>query len=311
MKKPVVLFCSLFLAAVALNAQNSFNGINFGGATGLYSIPTGRIGWERSANVGLDFGYHAIINNHDYRPNRGNEWGIAGIGNVTASLFKWMELSFAFDIQPNFSYWVPAGPGGFNEFKAQKNNDFILGYKVQLPTNIKNPDFPAIALGGNVQFNNAGDYDWFSYTALQFYAAATYSSAFFTMPAETTLVIGKTFTIDAQTRFGANIANNSDIDFGMGFDLILLPDILRNYIHWIIDYSNFGYGANSWPNTVSPETSSPWYRGILNTGIRVDLAMIPALSKFKFIVDLTLNDLFDHDSRAFAVGLVFGLPVVK
>jgi hypothetical protein len=151
----------------------------------------------------------------------------------------------------------------------------------------------AIALGGNIQAHNLGSNKPWRRNAGQVYVAVTYAGEFFSWPAETTVVLGKTFIEKDK---------NSDIDFGMGFDLILLPKIFQNYVHWITDFANFSYSA-------SPVGANSIFRGVLNTGIRIDLASIPALSKFKFAVDLTLTDALD-DNRSFAVGGVFGIPIL-
>jgi hypothetical protein len=124
--------------------------------------------------------------------------------------------------------------------------------------------------------------------------AVTYAGDFFNMPAETTVVIGKTFI--------ENYKTDSSIDFGMGFDLILLPKVFDNYVHWITDFANFSY-------SVDPFGADHRYRGVLNTGIRVDLSVIPALNKFKFVIDALVADAFDAD-RSFSIGAVFGIPVL-
>jgi hypothetical protein len=255
----VILFAAL---SPGLDAQTkSLKGMNLNGATGLYSIPTGRIGWERSADIGIDFGYHTIFDDK-----------INHIPALGISLFKWVELSLAFDVQPDI--------GDNNE------DDLLLGFKVQLPTTST-----AVAVGGNFQAINMGDDT--DETALQLYVAVTYPATFFGMPSETSLVVGKTFIADH---------SDSNIDFGMGFDLILLPDIFQNYIHWITDFANFQYSLDSWK-------SNAYSRGVINTGIRVDIAAAPALSKYKFVVDVMITDCFDDDERALSLGLSAGIPL--
>jgi hypothetical protein len=286
----------LIVMPKAAAQSQSLKSTSLNGVTGLYSIPSGRIGWERSRDLGLDLGYHAIINDD----------GAAHIPTVTLSLFKWIEVSAAFDIQPDRNYWYLDNL--ILKRGTAKNDDLLFGVKVQLPTNVTNSNNPALAVGTNIHLVNFADDDKnaspadFVYTAFQFYAAASYAGSFFTMPAETTVVVGKTIY--------AGYDNNSDVDFGMGFDLILLPDVFQRYIHWIIDFANFDYSDNSWPNSLYHGTGSPWYRGILSTGIRVDLANIPALSKFKFAVDIIFNDLFDNHSRSFTIGAMFGIPIL-
>ncbi|MDR1862997.1 MAG: hypothetical protein LBQ67_03655, partial [Treponema sp.] len=212
------------LSAQTSPASSSLKGMSFNGATGLYSIPTGRIGWERTSNLGLDLGYHTVFAHKK-----------AGhIPKVGLSLFKWVELSGAFDIQPK------------NVYTYDNGTDFIGGMKVQLPFSKT-----AVAIGGNIQALNLGK-NTARYNAGQVYLAITYAGEFFSMPAETTVVLGKTFIEDR---------TDSDIDFGMGFDLILLPKIFQNYIHWVTDFSNFSY-------SIEPIGAYSAYRGVLNSGIR-------------------------------------------
>jgi hypothetical protein len=258
-----------FLALPVLGAQ-SLKGMSLNGATGLYSIPTGRIAWERSSDLGLDFGYHTVI----------NDGRAANIPAFAISLFKWVEFSAAFDIQPN------------NRTYGKDNNDFITGAKIQFPfTNT------AIALGGNFQAINLSNEN-FGYKAGQVYVAFTYAGQFFTMPAETTVVVGKTF----RERDAFRGKTNSDIDFGMGFDMVLLPKVFQNWIHWITDFANFSYSDDAFG-------ASAIYRGVLNTGLRIDLAQIPALSKFKFAIDVVAADAFDQ-GRSLIIGVVFGIPIL-
>jgi hypothetical protein len=282
----ILVFGILCFAVPVLCAQNagtSLKGMTLNGATGLYTVPSGRIGWERSANVGLDFGGSFNFIEHN------------GIVKAGASLFKWVELTAAVDLQPMGGTYAPnsrAGlPYSFDDGKF--DNDLLFGAKVQFPTGKT-----AIAVGGNVQALSRDEH-W--QAAGQIYAAATYGGTFFSWPAEVTAALGYTFTKKG----------HSDFDFGMGFDMVLLPNVLKNFVHWVVDYSNFSYSVDSLG-------TDPWYRGALNTGIRVDLASIPALGKFKFIVDLMFLDILDGDNgwsggegRTLGVALVFGLPLMK
>jgi hypothetical protein len=238
--------------------------MSLNGSTGLYSIPSGRIAGDSSSDFCLDIGYHAIIHNEK----------AAHVPKLAASLFKWLEISAAFDIQPQGSYFY------------DRSADFIGGSKIQFLLNNT-----ALALGGNFQAINIGKDA--NLMAGQAYLAATYSGRFFTMPADTTLVLGKTF-----------MENNPywDIDYGMGFDMILMPQTFGNFIHWVLDFANFSY-------SVRPFSANAWYRGVLNTGLRIDLSSIPALSKFKFAIDVLIIDALD-ETRAFSVGGVFGVPVL-
>jgi hypothetical protein len=269
MMKLLRLFCiALFIAILGISGLEAepFKSMSLNGSTGLYSIPSGRVGWESPHSIGLDFGYHAII----------SDGKAAHIPKLGLSLFKWVELNAAFDFQPD------------RNRDSGRGTDFIGGLKLQFPITST-----AIALGGNFQSLNMGSKNSNNrYIAGQVYAAVTYAGQFFNMPAETTLVMGKTFVED-------NI--DSNIDVGMGFDLILLPDVFQRYVHWIIDFSNFSY-------SVEPYSARAGERGLLNIGLRIDLGAIPALDKFKFAIDVLMTDAFDKN-RGFSAGLVFGLPV--
>ncbi|MCL2374446.1 MAG: hypothetical protein FWC65_04305 [Treponema sp.] len=263
--KFIRFFCIAFifagLAAAGLPAQSA-TAMSLSGATGLYSIPSGRIGWERGGGsaFGIDFGYHTIM----------ADGNATSIPKISATLFNTVELSGAFDIRP----------------EEGRGNDFIGGAKVQLPLRRT-----SLALGAVYQSINIGEHH--EHFAWQMYVAATYSGAFFDMPAQTTVVIGRTFRENH---------SNTNIDFGMGFDLLLLPNIFENLVHWITEFANFSY-------SVAPFQADAWYRGIVNTGVRLNLASIPAFSRFRFAADIMLVDAFDHN-RAFSFGMTFGIPLL-
>ena len=268
MKNFRFLFLAFFITVLGISfigaqstTTNNIRGMSFNGTTGLFTVPTGQIAWGQNTDVGLDLGYHAIIHKGD----------ATNLPAANVSLFKLVEFSAAYDVQPK-----DYSPG----------NDFIGGAKVQLPITKTN-----IAIGGNFQALNVGKTG--DYSAGQLYVAVTYPGQFFSWPAETTMVVGKTF---------CKYAEDWDIDFGMGFDLVILPTYLNNFVHWVTDFSNFSY---SWEAFGANAT----YRGDLNTGLRIDLAQIPALSKFKFQVDVLMTDAFDND-RSFSVGAVFGVPIL-
>lgn len=256
LKKRVAVLVVLAGIVVSGVSAQSLKGMSLNGATGLIGIPSGRIGWEHSANVGLDFGYHAILDDET-----------AHIPKVSVSLFRMAELSFAFDTN------------GGND-----NEDIIIGGKFALPTR-----GTAVALGANFQMlQQNGNSD----NASQIYIAATYPGTFLGMPAETTVVVGKTFS----DRVG-----DGDIDFGMGFDLQLFPSVFQGYVHWINDFANFSYSLDA-------AGANAQQRGAFNTGIRIDLANHPNLSRFKFVIDAMLTDALD-DNRTFGLGVAFGVPV--
>jgi hypothetical protein len=191
------------------------------------------------------------------------------IAKIGVDLFNWVELSGAVDFQPKTH---DAG-----------NTDGVLGVKVQLPTGKT-----GVALGGNVQFLTRQDV---YRTAGQIYAAVSYGGEFFSWPADTTLALGYTIVE----------GENRNIDFGMGFDMILLPDVFNNFIHWIVDFSNFSYDLQALG-------TDAWTRGCLNTGFRIDISAVPALRSFKFVFDLTFLDILDG-SRTIGMGFSFGLPL--
>jgi len=257
------------LGISGLTAQSagasSLKGMSLNGATGLYSIPTGRIGWEQTSNFGLDFGYHTIIDGDK----------ATHLPKLAMSLFKWVEFSAAFDIQPD------------GHFSEKDGSDFITGIKIQFP--LKKT---ALALGGNFQLLNMSNSD-ISYKAGQIYLAVTYAGNFFDWPSETTVVLGKTFIDDNK---------NSNIDFGMGFDLMFLPQQLDGLVHWILDFSNFSYSVEAFG-------ADSWSRGVLNTGLRIDMSRISPFNKFKFVIDILVTDAFDTN-RAFSAGVVFGVPIL-
>jgi hypothetical protein len=162
-----------------------------------------------------------------------------------------------------------------------------MGAKFQFPTTNR----VAVAIGGNYQILWAGhDEPAPINNAGQMYLATTYAGNFFNWPAETTVVFG--YTMGADHR-------NSNIDFGIGFDLVLLPDVFQNFVHWILDFSNFTYITRP-PYPLSP------YRGVLCTGLRFDFASIIRQERFKFAVDILMTDAFD-ENRGFSIGGVFGI----
>jgi hypothetical protein len=261
----------VFAGLSGLGAQNqSLRGMTFNGATGLYMVPSGYVGWERSA--GLDLGYHGIINGYSNH-----------LFNINISMFGLAEVSFAFDIQ--------------DDYFRSKNDDLIFGSKLELFT-FKNT---SVGLGGNLQILNLGGERWSNkrlnralnghYIAGQIYGAVTYRNGFFGSETEISVVMGKTL-------YGGM---DSSIDFGMGFDVLLLPQYLGRFVHVIVDFSNFSYS-----DSLNPKIFVD--RGILNTGLRLDLSAIPPLKNFKINIEVLMTDTFD-EGRSFALGAVFGFPL--
>lgn len=280
--KNLTFFGIILMCTSALSAQ-SLRSMTFNGATGLYTIPSGYVSWKDSTyNCGLDVGYHGILNT---QPNH--------LVNLNLALFRWAEISLAYDFQYNYSA---------NNYTYDHNDDLILGTKITIPS-FRNT---AIGIGGNIQFLNMGENSFSSniegfnrsfgghYIAGQLYAAITYRSSFFGSEAETTMMIGKTLYKGM----------GGGLDFGMGFDLILLPQYLSHLFHIIIDFSNFSYS-----DSLNPKLSTA--RGVLSTGCRLDLSVIPPLSGFKLTVDALVTIGLDRgrEGSAFALGLVLGFPL--
>jgi hypothetical protein len=249
----------------ALKAQ-SLKAMTANGATGLFTLPSGRIGWEEAADAGLDAGLNY------------NFTGKNPIAQMGLSLFKWAELTVGADFQPYVHTCQDNTAYRFN------NTDTILGMKIQFP--IKRN---ALALGGNAQFLL---HDSFS-AAGQIYVASTFQGSFFNWPVETSFALGYTFREDP----------DSNINFGIGFDVELFPGFLRRLVHWIADYSNFSYSAEALG-------ADPFYRGDLSTGIRLDFSAIPLLDDFKVSLDIVAVDIMDKDHRSGRVGFLFGAPLL-
>ncbi|MDR2552354.1 MAG: hypothetical protein LBD31_04205 [Treponema sp.] len=264
---PVLLAVPLF----SLTAQEkSLNVMSLNGATGLYVVPTARIGFA-DASMGFNAGYHTNI----YKPFGKGDTGINHLIQANFSFLKMFEVSGTFDVQPK-------------DAMGKDPNDLLAGFKFQLPF-VTIP----VAVGSNFQYRNMGRENT-DHWAVQIYGAVTYQADLLGWPAETTLVIGHTILEEK---------GSSNIDFGVGFDLVIFPKYLQSFLHLLIDYANFSYSADPWGANAD-------YRGILNTGLRLDLAQIPALSKFNFAVDIYMADAFDDrdiGGRSFGVGTTFGL----
>ena len=169
--------------------------------------------------------------------------------------------------------------------QGSNETDLIIFGKYQM----YNSGESGMAMGGNFQILDLGSD--FSSQYGQIYLASTYSGSFMDVPAATTLVFGKTFDI--------NTTWNNSIDFSMGFDLSLFPSVFHGYLHWISEFSNYSYSMNS-------IITNALVRGAFNTGLRVEL--LPN-SRYKFILDATLMDVFDTGINSFALGGSFGLPI--
>jgi hypothetical protein len=192
---------------------------------------------------------------------------VSHLPKATVSLFQMLEAGLTYDRQDD----------------TGENNDFLINAKFQLPIDRAS----AIAVGANIQIlETAGNKD----NVYQLYLASTYPGDFFNMPAETTFVVGYTF---------GDLVSGDDIDFGMGFDLLLFPEVLKGYVHWINDFANFSY-------SITPSGANASFRGVFNTGARINLSANPKLAKYKATIDVIVADALDDD-RSFVLGASFGL----
>ena len=266
-----VLFSILLTLSFStiLHAE-AFRSPSIGGATGLISTPTAHTGWEGS-KFGLDLGVHYLNNADAYGSDEGYTVGKAllnlGISGTN------LEIGFAYDDQPDW---------GTNK----DTDDMLLNAKWEFTE--------GLAIGGNAQQHqvNQTKTDRNDY---QLYFAATYPGNFFSMPAETTIVVGHTWWGKEGRRNGYH---SDDIDFSMGFDLDFAPSVFKNYVHWISDFANYSYSTE--PGGAIAED-----RGAFNTGLRLALLRD---KKYKLNLDVIMTDALDHN-RDWAIGTAFGLSL--
>jgi len=130
----------------------------------------------------------------------------------------------------------------------------------------------ALDLGGTVSF------------AGQLYAVSTFTGALIDWPAKTTVLIGYTF----------DNTLNTDIDFGMGFEIPFFEDFFKGRVNFLMDFGNVSYSSK-------PSGGNAADRGLLNVGLR----MLPLeFVKSVFLsADLRAMDLFDHTGRALSAGI--------
>ena len=257
-------FCACLAWAAGINAT-PFSSQTIGGTTGLISTPTANVAWDGN-DFALDGGVH-------YLQNGDRE---STIPKATICLFKRFEAGAAYDMQKPDS---------------SKNNDLLLHGKFRF--------FPwdgagksSLAIGGNYQFLKypvSGDKSEKA-RCWQTYLAATYGGEFFSMPAETTLVFGKTWG-------DKDLIKEKNVDFSMGFDLDLFPSLFKGYIHWINDYANYSYSMDT------RDISDSNYRGCFNTGARI--AVLKTMNRFKLNIDILCLDVLD-DNRCFGAGVSAG-----
>jgi hypothetical protein len=203
-----VIACLLGSAVFAHAVE--FTSPNLGGATGLFTTPTARTGWEGN-RMGLDTGIGFT--------NLGDG---STIPKATLQLFDNWELGLSREMQGE-----------------DDSDDLLLHTKLCFSPWTRKLQNTALAVGINymdLEINNQG------YTNYQLYFAATYKGVFFDTPAETTLVFGKTMGDD-------ELADDDNWDFSMGFDMDFFRDALDGYVHWICEFSNYSYTVDPYRNT--------------------------------------------------------------
>jgi hypothetical protein len=274
---------SVVLASTVFAAQYTTQ--SAGGATGLITTPTANVGWQNKSNMGIDFGYHHLAD-------------FAGSGNVLKATFSFLnraEIGGSWDIQDRDKPY------------NKDESEIIFHGKFK----ILNDPCCGLAIGANFQFVDFNN-DNTDGKILQLYLAYTFTSTIFTLPAETTFVIGKSLSPDKvkagyrkrgdERQLYLKIDDDDNlytkagnIDFSVGFDIDLLPQYLKGYVHWITDFANYSY-------SVDPMGALPNYRACANTGFRV----IPLkFRNIKWNIDVLATDFLDH-SREWAVGTTLG-----
>lgn len=181
--------------------------------------------------------------------------------------------------------------GGAYDTQVENGGDLLLNAKLRFFPWLQSysHDGTSLALGGNYQklkgpaANGTSRED----TALQVYLATSYGGNIFGWASETSFAVGKTFSDN----------NNSNIDFSMGFNLAFIPSIFKGYLNWITDFGNFSYSLQAYGARAS--------RGILNTGLRLDL-LKGFSEKIHLKIDLLFLDALD-ETRSWGAGFNFGM----
>ncbi len=260
-RRILVLALILLMVSGAVFAQSSVKGMNASGITGIIVAPSARIGWEKS-DFGLDFTYSMLMKEN-----------LSHIPAVTVSLFRKGEIAFAYDFEDT---------GTDSDF-----SNLLLGGKFQL----YKEGGTALAVGADFEWTvgdavKNNDDSWKK--SMDVYVVATYSGDFFKMPAVTSMMFGWQALLEGEV--------SSNFNYSMGFELGLFPEVLKNYVYWISDFSNYSYAVHN----LRIDTN----RGIFNTGIRIDPIKH---NKFKLVVNILGTDLLDEDARGFMVNATFGL----
>ena len=219
--------------------------------------------------------------------------GSTGIVVSPTARIGWEYSDFGIDFGYSFLYngqmdHVPAVTFSFLKkaevgaaFNIHDNNDWNLLYHGKFQFFREGGSSVAMGLFGDLDNRNSTLRSY-----LTPYLVASYSGQFFTWPAVTSMMFGWHMIEDGSL--------SSNFAFSMGFELALAPEVFRNYVFWISDFSNYSYSNNSLINAGS--------RGAFNTGIRIDPIKE---GKFKLVIDLVGTDLLDSE-RGFMASATFG-----
>jgi hypothetical protein len=271
--KKIFQYAFCFMSALVLGAGSisamAFSSPTIGGPTGVITTPNAQIGWDGN-DVAIDAGFHYV---------KDDDKTTSQTPKVNLSLFKCLEVGVMGDMQKykndnrdNDDYTVHA-KFRFYPLQTAGNSSLAVGYK-------------------NMQLNY-DDESPYKRKNQQVYLAATYGGNFFSMPAETSLVFGKTW---GKGPNGDTDYFDDMIDFSMSFDLDLLPNLFKGYVHSISEFSNYSYSSE-------PVGADTLERGAFNTGLR--LALLKNMNRFKLNVDILWLDVLDKN-RCWGAGVAGG-----
>jgi hypothetical protein len=261
--------CACILGAASVSAT-AFSSPTVGGPTGVITTPNAQIGWDGN-DFAIDAGFHYISADDDW---------VSKTPKVNVSLFKCLEVGFMGDMQKH------------SPDNNLDNDDYIVHAKFRFYP-LQSAGSSSLAIGyKNMHLNYDDDPDY-KRTNQQVYLVATYGGSFFTMPAETSLVFGKTWGMgpNADKKY-----YNDMIDFSMSFDLDLLPNLFKGYVHSISEFTNYSYSSE-------PVGANTEYRGAFNTGLRI--ALLKNMNRFKLNVDVLWLDVLDKN-RCWGAGVAGG-----
>ncbi|WP_320128853.1 hypothetical protein [uncultured Sphaerochaeta sp.] len=159
---------------------------------------------------------------------------------------------------------------------TENTTDLLLNVKWRLSKNGNT----SMAIGAVAQAINVGENTQF---AAQVYFASTFNSSFIDWPSKTTILLGYTFDDNL----------NTDINFGMGFEIPFFKDTFNDKLKALIDFGNVSY-------SVSPSAGNAENRGMINVGLR--LVPIEFLKSVYISADIRALDLFDDSGRALSLG---------